>query len=152
LNLGFSQLRNVTTTALIALFMPDLIDDDDDNSSSASIGLLENVELQGLVNVTDDVVVQLSLLAKGKLKSINIASCNLLTSKAMIALKKNCANTLREIDLSFVRGISEVALGSFLDSAPYMKLLSVWGCSQLTDKFFNHTFNHNLKIIGQMNA
>jgi hypothetical protein len=149
--LGFSHLRNVSTTALIALFMPDLIDVALD-ADSTSIGALERVELQGVVNVTDDVIIQLSLLAKGTLKSINIASCNLLTSKAMIALKKNCNNTMRELDLSFVRGISETALGSFLDSAYNMKLLSVWGCSQLTDKFFNHTFNHNLKIIGQMNA
>jgi hypothetical protein len=153
LSLGIGQLRYVTTAALIGLFMPDLIDENSSSSQlSTSIGSLQHVELQGVVNVTDDVIIQLSLLAKGSLLSLNIASCSLLTSKALIAMKLTCPYSLREIDMSFVRGISEDALGYFMDTAINMKLLSVWGCTQLTERFFNHTFPNNVKIIGQMNA
>jgi len=149
LSLGISQLKYVTTAALIGLFMPDLIDE---SSSSKSIGVLQHVELRGVVNVTDDVIIQLSQLAQGSLLSLNIASCHLITSKSIAALKKNCLYSLREIDMSFVRGISEDSLGNFMDSAIYMRTLHLWGCTQLTDKFFKHTFASNVKIIGQMNA
>lgn len=152
-SLGIGQLRYVTTTALIGLFMPDLIDENSSSSTlSRSIGALQHVELQGVLNVTDDVIIQLSLLAKGSLLSLNIASCSSLTSKAIIAIKSKCPYSLREIDMSFVRGISEDALGYFMETAIKMKIIKVWGCTQLTEKFFNHTFLNNVCIIGQMNA
>ena len=44
---------------------------------------------------------------------------------------------LRSLDLSFCRGVSNEGVGQVVDSAPSLRRLVVWGCSQLPATLFD---------------
>jgi DNA repair protein RAD7 len=152
-DLNISLLPLITAPALIGLFLcapsskseevnSPVISAPDSESTCAkmqieSIGRLENVNVFGLGNaVTDDGVAQLSLCGHHTLKHLNLSGCHLITSRSAVALSRYCARSLESLDVSFVRGLSEDALGLLVDSAPELKTLGVWGCTQLTTRFF----------------
>jgi hypothetical protein len=63
------------------------------------------------------------------------------------------SRSLRSLDISFSRGISNAALGYLIDTSPALSKLVVWGCSQLTEKVFEgHArveAEHNGGNVGQ---
>lgn len=178
--LGLGKLSNLTTPALIALFLthpdkqPDASSSSQHSSSSnrisfasssssststsstnavfsvtPSIGPLEAVNLQSVVAVTDDVIIELTHMGKNTLHTLDINGCHQVTSKAVIALWKNCSPRLKNLDISFVRNIKEDTLGLLVDSSPRLESLSVWGCTQLQNHFFNGHSNFELEISGR---
>jgi hypothetical protein len=123
----------------------------------------------------------MSILGRGRLRNLNLGSCHALSGKvcclvfscyvciecsiklsftslpifslqAAAALKRNCAGTLETLDMSFVRGVPEDCFGVLVDSSESLKALSVWGCTQLTAKFFNGYKSDILQISGRMAA
>jgi DNA repair protein RAD7 len=120
--------------------------------SDSMIGRLTTINLSGLPSaVTDDVIIQLCQLS-GSLQSVDIGGCASLTSRAISALQLHCRDSLETLDVSFVRNFSEDALGALVDQAPQLKNLSVWGCTQLTKRFFDGHRNDYLNIDGRMEA
>jgi hypothetical protein len=49
----------------------------------------------------------------------------------MLALKEFCATSLRVLDISFCRSISEDALGVLADEADKLASVVLWGCTQV---------------------
>jgi hypothetical protein len=100
-------------------------------SPPQSIGRLHTVSLQGTVNVSDEVVVHLSEMSRNTLTSLDLGGCHQLSNLALMALKVNCASSLSHLDISFVRGFSQSAVGYLVSSCISLRTLHVW-VSRLT--------------------
>jgi len=121
-----------------------------------SIGRLEEVNLQGTVCVTDDVIITLCESNRRTLRVLDLSGCHQLTSRAGIALRMHARSSLETLDLSFVRGVSQEVLGSLVDACAEdgaaLQKLTLWGCTQLSDKFFQGHKKHDLEVVGRMTA
>ena len=53
------------------------------------------------------------------------------------------------LDLSWCRGVSDDGVGLLVDACPELRTLTIWGCSQLTQRFFGQHSNPKLHIIGR---
>ncbi|KAM0830398.1 hypothetical protein ACQ4PT_066240 [Festuca glaucescens] len=73
----------------------------------------------------------------------NVEKVGNLTAQA-IALK--CS--LEVLDLSFCRGLTDEALGLIVDSCSSLRILKLFGCTQVTDVFLKGHSNSLVKIIG----
>jgi hypothetical protein len=128
----------------------------DELSATPRIGHLEEVCLQGSSCVTDDVVVQLCEGNKRTLTALDVNGCHQLTGRAIMALHTHCRRSLRTLDLSFVRDFPQEALGALVDACAAcgsLQALTVWGCTQLSDKFWNgYRKDSNLQVVGRMTA
>ena len=122
------------------------------DSGSKSIGQLSKVNMSGLPSsVTDDVIIQLCQHS-GTLRSLDVGGCSALTSRALSALLLLRSNSLVRLDVSFIRQFTEDSLGALIDRSTNLKELSVWGCTQLTKRFFDGHRNDFLNIQGRMEA
>ena len=122
------------------------------NTNSKSIGQLSKVTMSGLPSsVTDDVIILLCQHS-GSLCSLDVGGCSALTSRALSALLLHCSSSLVRLDVSFIRQYSEDSLGVLVDRCIDLKELSVWGCTQLTKRFFDGHRNDLLNIEGRMEA
>jgi DNA repair protein RAD7 len=113
------------------------------------IGVLQSINLQGIINVNDEVMLHLIESFKTTLINITITSCSNITSKTAVIILKNCYKILNTLEMSFVRGISEDSLGLLVDTCFNLRKLSVWGNSQLTAKFFEGHSNYELFVAGR---
>lgn len=121
----------------------------DHSSELLSIGHLRTVNLRGLGSVTDDVILQLALCSGQSLTSLNINSCYQITGKSVIAVTKHCSN-LSFLDMSFVRKPKEDTLGHMVEKCSALTELYVWGCTQLTHRFYKG-IRTDLNIVGKPN-
>eukprot|EP01041_Mallomonas_annulata_P000564 gene564-1089_t len=111
---------------------------------------LEVVGLGSLASVTDDVIQQLCLASGSSLTDLDIAGCHQITSRALMILMMHASSTLRRLNVSFIRSFTEDALGCLLEQhCSNIQLVQVWGCSQLTEKFFGAQLPSNLVIEGR---
>lgn len=53
------------------------------------------------------------------------------TDASILALQEFCASSLRVLDVSFCRKVSEDALGAFTDECEALTSLVLWGCTQV---------------------
>lgn len=165
-HLNLAHLVLLSSEALIGLFInnTEIIDTYNNFLSSSSsskmisptipsiydpIGVLESINLQGIINVNDEVMLHLIESFKKTLINITITSCSNITSKTAIIILKNCYKILNTLEMSFVRGISEDSLGFLVDTCLNLRKLSVWGNSQLTAKFFEGHNNFELFVVGR---
>ena len=144
-HLSIAHLPLLSTAALVGLF---LVAPEGEAGADRGIGRLASCDLSG-TQTTDDVATQLCLLSQHTLESLSIGSCYQLRSKSFMALFRHCRRTLRALDMSFVRSVDEAAVGFLVDNSPSLKTLVVWGCRQLTERFYNHHVNYDLKIVGK---
>ena len=73
-----------------------------------------------------------------------------LTDASLVALTKHgCHEALRTLDLSWCRGVSDAGVGALVDACEALEHLAVWGCSQLTQHFFNGHSNDQLVVVGR---
>jgi len=158
MSLDLTRANRLSAEGLITLFIDVSLDAIPDiNSTSYStptkIGLLEKVYLSGLDAVTDDVIEQLCLSSAGGntgLTHLDISSCPNVTGKSALLLLDHCADSLQDLNVSFVRQISEAALGTLIEACKDIQRLEVWGCSQLTSKFFGCGFNGVVRVEGEV--
>uniref|UniRef100_A0ACD6AKE7 Uncharacterized protein n=2 Tax=Avena sativa TaxID=4498 RepID=A0ACD6AKE7_AVESA len=75
----------------------------------------------------------------------NVEKVGNLTARA-IALK--CSMHLEVLDLSFCRDLTDEALGLIADSCSSLRILKLFGCTQITDVFLKGHSNSLVKIIG----
>ncbi|GAV71102.1 hypothetical protein CFOL_v3_14596 [Cephalotus follicularis] len=92
-----------------------------------------------------------------------IAACMEVAGQSLIELSLNnisevglntalslakCSRNLLSLDLSWCRKLSDEAVGLIVDSCLSLRLLKVFGCTQLTDMFLNEHSNSQVQIIG----
>ena len=65
------------------------------------------------------------------------------------ALAKHCGGSLHELDISWCRGVSDDGAGLLVDSCAALHTLTLWGCSQLSQRFFLGHSNEKLRIVGR---
>lgn len=163
--LDVSDLSRISTEALLGLFIDGTMEvaqeDDEDGPTKVTSGgdsqaisrALVNIKLRGLVGVTDDVIIEMTrTVGRGSLRYVDLGGCAALTSRSIAALHMHCRTSLEALDVSFVRGFTEECLGDLVDSAPFLKSLDVWGCTQMSDKFFNGIQNQVVMVVGRMDA
>ncbi|CAO2173048.1 unnamed protein product [Urochloa humidicola] len=65
-----------------------------------------------------------------------------------LAISRKCSVRLEVLDLSFCRELRNEALGLIVDSCPSLRILKLFGCTQITDFFLKGHSNTLEKIIG----
>ncbi|OEL25874.1 hypothetical protein BAE44_0013106 [Dichanthelium oligosanthes] len=65
-----------------------------------------------------------------------------------LAISGKCSVRLEALDLSFCRELTNEALGLIVDSCPSLRILKLFGCTQITDFFLNGHSNTLVKIVG----
>lgn len=149
-----SALSSATTSQSVTGFNDADDEELDGFDAYPHIGHLGEVLLQGNVSITDDVIIHLVESNRRTLRTLDVNGCHQLTSRFAAALRMYASRTLHSLDLSFVRGISQESLGALVDACVGYELakITVWGCTQLGDKFFKGHINHGLEIVGRMTA
>ena len=56
---------------------------------------------------------------------------------------------LESLDLSWCRAVSDNGVGALVDAAPRLQRLTVWGCSQLTNRFYEGHSREHLRVVGR---
>ncbi|KAF8646699.1 hypothetical protein HU200_065700 [Digitaria exilis] len=64
------------------------------------------------------------------------------------AISRKCSVRLEALDLSFCRELTNEALGLIVESCPSLRILKLFGCTQITDFFLKGHSNTLVKIIG----
>ncbi|CAJ1975754.1 unnamed protein product [Sphenostylis stenocarpa] len=83
----------------------------------------------------------------GSLKELSLNNIKKVGYHTTIALA-NHAKSLHSLDLSWCRNLTDNALGLIVDSCLALRLLKLFGCTQITDAFLNGHSNLQLQIIG----
>ncbi|CAO2188485.1 unnamed protein product [Urochloa humidicola] len=65
-----------------------------------------------------------------------------------LAISRKCSIRLEVLDLSFCRELRNEALGLIVDSCPSLRILKLFGCTQITEFFLKGHSNTLVKIIG----
>ncbi|WVZ92591.1 hypothetical protein U9M48_038641 [Paspalum notatum var. saurae] len=65
-----------------------------------------------------------------------------------LAISRNCSARLEALDLSFCRELTNEALGLIVDSCSSLKILKLFGCTQITNFFLQGHSNTLVKIVG----
>ena len=86
---------------------------------------------------------------RGTLRSLSLNNVPALSDLSLAALAEHCAASLEALDLSWCRGVSDDGVGLLVDACPELRTLTIWGCSQLTQRFFGQHSNPKLHIIGR---
>lgn len=165
--LDISHMPLLSNAGLLGLFIASSVvraDQSEEQSCGTGTGQRQNdlclwdINLAGLSSAVDDeVLIHLVESSSGPvLRSLNIASCVNVTNRGIAAITKRCSgNALNELDISFVREVSEDAIGRLVDCCQQhdnLQRIVIWGCSQLTDRFFAAFQTTYIQIVGHMNA
>uniref|UniRef100_A0A0D9X8M1 Uncharacterized protein n=1 Tax=Leersia perrieri TaxID=77586 RepID=A0A0D9X8M1_9ORYZ len=75
----------------------------------------------------------------------NVEKAANLTAHAIV---RNCSTHLEVLDLSFCRELSNEALGLIVDSCSSLRILKLFGCTQITDVFLKGHSNSVVTVIG----
>ncbi|KAL6647489.1 hypothetical protein ACP70R_014926 [Stipagrostis hirtigluma subsp. patula] len=65
-----------------------------------------------------------------------------------LAIARKCSVHLEVLDLSFCRELTNEALGMIVDSCPSLRILKLFGCTQITEFFLKGHSNPLVKIVG----
>ncbi len=67
----------------------------------------------------------------------------------MSALAHAAKERLEKLDVSFCRHVTDDALGAVVDACPYLATLTVFGCSQLTNRLLHGHGHASLVVEGR---
>jgi hypothetical protein len=141
-SVDFSNTLKVSSTAIQDFF----------NVSTSIIGKarheFERVVLKNLDAVTDSVIISICSNSPMKLRLLAIAGCRNVSGKGAMAIIKHNSGSLEELDISFVRKIPEYAVLKLIEECSKLRILHVWGCTQLTRVFAKRCLELNLTIHG----
>ncbi|KAF5940436.1 hypothetical protein HYC85_021603 [Camellia sinensis] len=99
-------------------------------------------------NSFSDEAIAAFLEASGKsLKELSLNNVRKVGPNTALSLAK-CSKELLSLDLSWCRKITNEALGLIVDSCLSLKLLKIFGCTQIGDEFLNGHSNPLVQIIG----
>ena len=118
------------------------------SSPQASLGLHKLI-LKRCVQLSDEAVVGLAAACRGTLRVVSLNNVPALSDLSLQALAEHCAASLEDLDVSWCRGVTDDGVGLLADSCAQLRRLSIWGCSQLTPRFFRGYSNAQLRIVGR---
>ena len=107
---------------------------------------LRRLSLSHCCKLTDASIVPLA--ERGVLESLSLNSLHAVGPATLQALAKYCGETLRQLDVSYCRGITEGSLGALVDRCSKLERLSVYSCTQLTPRFLHGHSNDQLVVLG----
>lgn len=81
------------------------------------------------------------------LKELSLSNINMVAHNTATSLATHSKN-LHSLDLSWCRKLTDEAFGLIVDSCPSLKMLKVFGCTQITDTFLSGYSNPDVQIIG----
>jgi len=103
------------------------------------------------VQLSDAAVVGLAHRCGG-LAALSLNKIPALSDAALHALHSRCADSLRTLDISWCRGVSDHGVGALVDACERLERLDLWGCSQLTRSFYEGHSNDKLRVVGRFLA
>ena len=109
---------------------------------------LERLSLKGCVQLSDAAIEALAAGCSG-LRTLSLNKIPALSDAALIALRTHCAPTLESLDISWCRGVTDHGVGALVDASEQLEQLSVWGCTQLTRRFYDGHSRDALRIVGR---
>ncbi|KAI3836070.1 hypothetical protein MKW98_016374 [Papaver atlanticum] len=122
--------------------------------TDSSLGYLANgcrsiqtLKLRG--NAFSDLAVAAFLEASGEpLTEFSLNKVKKVGRHTAISLARCCSKNLLSLDVSWCRSLTDSALGLIVDSCKKLKIVKVFGCTQITSKFVNGHSNACVQIVG----
>ncbi|TKY72865.1 F-box/LRR-repeat protein 13 [Spatholobus suberectus] len=96
---------------------------------------------------SDEAVAAFVETTGGSLKELSLNNIKKVGYHTTLSLA-NHAKNLHSLDLSWCRNLTDNALGLIVDSCLALRLLKLFGCTQVTDAFLNGHSNLQIQIIG----
>ncbi|KAJ0265412.1 hypothetical protein HA466_0017040 [Hirschfeldia incana] len=96
---------------------------------------------------SDEAVAAFVETSGGSLVELSLNNVKKVGHNTALALAK-FSEKLQILDVSWCRDMSDNALGYIVDSCSSLKVLKVFGCTQITDAFVRGHSNPNVKILG----
>ncbi|KFK39888.1 hypothetical protein AALP_AA3G302000 [Arabis alpina] len=96
---------------------------------------------------SDEAVAAFLETAGGSLKELSLNNVKKVGHNTASALAKR-SEKLQILDISWCRDISDKSLGYIVDNCLSLKVLKLFGCTQITDVFVRGHSNPNVKIVG----
>nr|CAD1826146.1 unnamed protein product [Ananas comosus var. bracteatus] len=84
----------------------------------------------------------------GSLTELSLNNVEKVGHHTALAISRRCSNHLQCLDLSFCRKMTDEALGLIVDSCLSLRILKIFGCTQITNVFLDGHSNPLVKIIG----
>lgn len=107
---------------------------------------LRRLSLAHCSKLTDASLVPLAEL--GVLEQLSLNSLHNVGPATLQALGRACGEVLRELDVSFCRGLTEGSVGALVDRCGKLQRLSVYSCTQLTKRFLHGHSRDGLEVLG----
>jgi len=117
--------------------------------AAARRGALSSLSLRKCVQLSDGAIEGLAAACGGVLAHLSLNNVPALGDACLVALKEHCADSLESLDLSWCRAVSDNGVGALVDAAPRLQRLTVWGCSQLTNRFYEGHSREHLRVVGR---
>eukprot|EP00967_Tisochrysis_lutea_P066992 scaffold87471_cov28-Tisochrysis_lutea.AAC.2 len=117
--------------------------------SDARRSALSSLTLRKCVQLSDAAIESLAAATSKSLTHLSLNNVPALGDAALVALMKHCANSLESLDVSWCRAITDDGLGSLVDASPRLAKLTLWGCTQISEKFYNGHSRDDLLVIGR---
>ncbi|KAI3979380.1 hypothetical protein MKX01_001572 [Papaver californicum] len=109
--------------------------------------LIQTLKLRG--NAFSDLAVAAFLEASGEpLTEFSLNKVKKVGRHTAISLARCCSKNLLSLDVSWCRSLTDSALGLIVDSCEKLKIIKVFGCTQITSKFVNGHSNACVQIVG----
>ncbi|GLT85606.1 hypothetical protein SLE2022_037930 [Rubroshorea leprosula] len=100
---------------------------------------------------SDEAIAAFLEVSGGALSELSLNNVKRVGLNTASSLAK-CSRKLCSLDLSFCRKITDEALGLIVDSCLSLRLLKIFGCTEVTNFFLNVHSNHPVQIIGLKNT
>ncbi|WOK91954.1 hypothetical protein Cni_G00645 [Canna indica] len=97
---------------------------------------------------SDEAVAALLEASGGSLTELSLNNVTKVAEQTALAISHQCSSTLYSLDVSFCREMTDEALGLIVDSCSSLRILKLFGCTQVTEVFFNGHSNSRVKLIG----
>ncbi|KAI3978168.1 hypothetical protein MKX01_012999 [Papaver californicum] len=109
--------------------------------------LIQTLKLRG--NAFSDEAVAAFLEATGEpLTEFSLNKVKKVGNHTAISLARCCSKNLLSLDLSWCRSLKDSALGLIVESCSNLKILKLFGCTQITSEFVNGHSNKCVQIVG----
>lgn len=96
---------------------------------------------------SDEAIAAFLEVSGQSLDALSVNNIHRVAHNTALSIAK-CSRNLVSLDLSWCRRLTDEALGMIVDSCLSLKLLKLFGCTQITEAFLNGHSNPMVRIIG----
>ncbi|XP_008786637.3 uncharacterized protein LOC103704910 [Phoenix dactylifera] len=97
---------------------------------------------------SDEAVAAFLEASGGSLTELSLNGVEKVAQHTAVAISRKCSSNLQSLDLSFCRKMTDEALGLIVDNCSNLRILKLFGCTQVTDTFLDGHSNPFVSIIG----